>query len=268
MKESKPDELEVTVTIVQDAPTRQQAQEQLATTYRCRLNSSVRDRRVNAVSIAVMVVCAGVIGVCAAELVATRTLVTGVASAALIGILFVVLSWQRGWVEQTAETVPHRARLAAALGFFAGFCLGNVVVQPWLLEEADGPTWVLVGVGAALAFTPALLAAAVIVGRVSLGRGRVRALGWDGVLAFPLHLRLVAVLTEVDAAELGRVRDAIEVTDPTLSRQTAVQLEHVGYVKIRNVAGKRPRTWLSLTPAGRAACAGHLAALHGIADGA
>ncbi|MEO6899827.1 MAG: transcriptional regulator [Mycobacteriaceae bacterium] len=256
------------MTIAQDAPTRQQAQEQLATTDLCRLSSPVRDRRLNAVSIVVMGVCAGVLGVCAAEPFATGTLVAEVALAALISILLVVLFWQRGWVEQTAETVPHRARLTAALGFFAYFCVGNVVVQPWLLEEADGPTWALVGAGAAVAFTPAVLAAAVIGGRGTLGRGRVRAGRWDGALALPVRLRLVAALTEVDAAELGRVREAIGITDPTLSRQTAVQLEHVGYVKIRKVAGKRPRTWLSLTHTGRAACTRHLAALGDIADGA
>ncbi|HET6561565.1 MAG TPA: transcriptional regulator, partial [Marmoricola sp.] len=41
-----------------------------------------------------------------------------------------------------------------------------------------------------------------------------------------------------------------------------------GYVKVtKGYVGKRPRTWLSLTRAGRAAFTGHLVALNDIANG-
>lgn len=48
----------------------------------------------------------------------------------------------------------------------------------------------------------------------------------------PVRLNLVAALVQVDEAELAHVRDAIEVTDSTLSRHAA-QLEDVGCVEIR-----------------------------------
>jgi DNA-binding MarR family transcriptional regulator len=63
------------------------------------------------------------------------------------------------------------------------------------------------------------------------------------------------------------VRDTVEVSDSVLSRQVST-LEAAGYVKVRKgYVGKRPRTWLSLTAAGRAAYERHLTALRAIADG-
>lgn len=63
------------------------------------------------------------------------------------------------------------------------------------------------------------------------------------------------------------MRDAIDVSDSTLSRHLD-QLEHVGYVTShKGVMTARPRTWLSLTSAGRAACAQQLAALRAVAMG-
>ena len=77
----------------------------------------------------------------------------------------------------------------------------------------------------------------------------------------------MAALAQVDEAEFAHMRDAIEVSDSVLSKQ-ATQLETAGYVKIRKgYIGKRPRTWFSLTPAGRAAYHRHLEALRAIADG-
>ena len=89
----------------------------------------------------------------------------------------------------------------------------------------------------------------------------------DEAIASPVRLSLVAALARVDEAEFSHVRDAIEVTDSTLSRHAA-QLEDVGYVRIRKGhVGKRPRTWLSLSASGRAAFTRHVAALRAIADG-
>lgn len=82
----------------------------------------------------------------------------------------------------------------------------------------------------------------------------------------PVRLSIVAALAQVDEAEFALVRDTIEVSDSMLSKQ-ASQLEAVGYVKIRKGhVGKRPRTWLSLTAAGRTAYTHHLAALRAIAE--
>lgn len=87
----------------------------------------------------------------------------------------------------------------------------------------------------------------------------------DEVIHQPVRFSIVAALAGADDAEFATVRDAVEVTDSTLSKQAAV-LEKAGYVKVRKgYVGKRPRTWLSLTRSGRAAYDSHLAALRAIA---
>lgn len=89
----------------------------------------------------------------------------------------------------------------------------------------------------------------------------------DETIHAPVRFSIVAALAGVDDAEFATIRDAIEVSDSTLSKQVAV-LEKAGYVKVRKgYVGKRPRTWLSLTKDGRAAYEGHLAALRAIAGG-
>ena len=89
----------------------------------------------------------------------------------------------------------------------------------------------------------------------------------DELIHAPVRLSIVAALAQVDEAEFARVRDTVEVSDSVLSKQ-ATQLEAAGYVKIRKGhVGKRPRTWLSLTPAGRSAYTSHLDALRAIAEG-
>ena len=80
-----------------------------------------------------------------------------------------------------------------------------------------------------------------------------------------MRFSIVAALAGVDEAEFAHVRDTIEISDSVLSKQSA-QLESAGYLRIRKgYVGKRPRTWLSLTGAGRAAYARHLEALRAIA---
>ncbi|MDZ5622830.1 winged helix-turn-helix domain-containing protein [Nocardioides bizhenqiangii] len=75
----------------------------------------------------------------------------------------------------------------------------------------------------------------------------------------------MATLASVDEAEFRVVRDRVEISDSALSKQTRV-LEGAGYVKVRKGhVGKWPRTWLSLTKAGRKAYAAHLEALRAIA---
>lgn len=85
-------------------------------------------------------------------------------------------------------------------------------------------------------------------------------------LTHPVRFSLVAALNATESVEFGVVRDQLQITDSMLSRQAA-QLEELGIVAIRKgYIGKRPRTWLSLTPDGRAQWARHLAALQAIAD--
>ena len=88
----------------------------------------------------------------------------------------------------------------------------------------------------------------------------------DPVIHYPVRLSIMACLAPVAEAEFGFVRDTVEVSPPTLSKQITV-LEDVGYVQVRKgYVGKRPRTWLALTDAGRRALTGHLSALRSIAD--
>lgn len=90
----------------------------------------------------------------------------------------------------------------------------------------------------------------------------------DEVIHAPVRFSIVAALAKVDQAEFKAVRDAIEVSDSVLSKQASA-LEATGYVRIKKgYVGKRPRTWLSLTPQGRAAFEAHLAALREIAGSA
>jgi DNA-binding MarR family transcriptional regulator len=87
----------------------------------------------------------------------------------------------------------------------------------------------------------------------------------DPLIHAPVRLSIMAFLAEVDRAEFSLVRDSVELTAPALSKQVST-LEEAGYVRVeKGYVGKRPRTWLSLTPAGRRAMTQHLAALRAIA---
>ncbi|MET3861128.1 DNA-binding MarR family transcriptional regulator [Dietzia sp. 2505] len=89
----------------------------------------------------------------------------------------------------------------------------------------------------------------------------------DEVIHAPVRFSIVAALAGVDDAEFATIRDAVEVSDSTLSKQVAV-LEKAGYVKVRKgYVGKRPRTWLALSREGRRAYGSHLDALRSIAGG-
>lgn len=80
-----------------------------------------------------------------------------------------------------------------------------------------------------------------------------------------MRFSIVATLAAADKAEFSFLRDSVEVSDSTLSKQVVI-LGAAGYVKVtKGYVGKRPRTWLSLTSAGREAFTAHLATLNAIA---
>lgn len=82
----------------------------------------------------------------------------------------------------------------------------------------------------------------------------------------PIRLSILAALRGVDKAEFSLVRDVVELSDATLSKQMS-QLEEAGYLKVhKGFVGKRPRTWLALTNSGRTALQSHLEVLRQIAD--
>jgi DNA-binding MarR family transcriptional regulator len=88
----------------------------------------------------------------------------------------------------------------------------------------------------------------------------------DDLLINGVRLSVVAALDGLDRAEFALIRDAIEVTDSELSKQIAT-LEAAGYVRVdKGKVGRRPRTWLSITPDGASAYRAHLTALRDIAE--
>lgn len=84
-------------------------------------------------------------------------------------------------------------------------------------------------------------------------------------LTHPVRFSLAAALAATDELEFAAARDHLQVSDSVLSRQASA-LEEAGIVRIKKgYVGKRPRTWFSLTPAGRRTWEAHLAALREIA---
>lgn len=88
----------------------------------------------------------------------------------------------------------------------------------------------------------------------------------DDVIHSPVRFSIVAVLAAAEKAEFSYVRDTVEISDSALSKQVTT-LENAGYVKVtKGYVGKRPRTWLALTRAGRKAYTSHCQALRAIAE--
>lgn len=84
---------------------------------------------------------------------------------------------------------------------------------------------------------------------------------FDEVVHAPNRLKICAFLDATASAEFGAVRDMLGAADSVVSKHVKV-LQDAGYVKVSKPTGKgRVRTWLSLTPAGREAYRGHVAAL-------
>ncbi|HEY9330916.1 MAG TPA: transcriptional regulator [Streptomyces sp.] len=90
----------------------------------------------------------------------------------------------------------------------------------------------------------------------------------DDTIHHPSRLAVSASLSACAEADFATVRDTCGLSDSALSK-IATALEAAGYVQIRKGhVGRRPRTWLSLTPGGRDALGRHVAALQQIADSA
>jgi DNA-binding MarR family transcriptional regulator len=91
---------------------------------------------------------------------------------------------------------------------------------------------------------------------------------FDETIHAPQRLRVCAILAAVDKAEFATLRDSLDVADSVLSKHLKVLVE-AGYVTLDKPSGSgRVRTWASLTRAGRAAFAGHVAELQRLAAAA
>jgi DNA-binding MarR family transcriptional regulator len=87
---------------------------------------------------------------------------------------------------------------------------------------------------------------------------------FDELIHPSTRLAIVALLAAADWAEFAFVRERLELSDSALSKQLST-LEEAGYVDIeRPVRDRRRRVRARLTPAGRAAFDGHVAALRQI----
>ncbi|GII67151.1 MarR family transcriptional regulator [Sphaerisporangium krabiense] len=89
----------------------------------------------------------------------------------------------------------------------------------------------------------------------------------DQLIHTPVRLSIMAALVTAEKVEFRFLRDTIEVSDSLLSKHTLV-LEEAGYVKVEKAfISKKPGTWLSLTPAGRAAFQEYVTVLEKIMKG-
>jgi DNA-binding MarR family transcriptional regulator len=92
----------------------------------------------------------------------------------------------------------------------------------------------------------------------------------DDIIHQPLRLRIMAALNALqggEAIEFTRLKAIMEATDGNLGAHLAT-LEKAGYVEIeKDFAGKKPRTRVAMSAAGRSAFAQHVAFLKQILDG-
>ncbi|WP_053719592.1 transcriptional regulator [Saccharothrix sp. NRRL B-16348] len=88
----------------------------------------------------------------------------------------------------------------------------------------------------------------------------------DDVVHQKHRLGILTVAAEAKRVEFGYLRSTLELTAGNLSRHIAV-LEQAGLVAVeKGYDGKRPRTWVSVTAAGRAALAAEMTALRALVE--
>lgn len=88
----------------------------------------------------------------------------------------------------------------------------------------------------------------------------------DEVFSSLPRLKVAAFLAGCDEAEFKIIVEATDTAPSALSK-AATHLTEVGYTRIRKGhVGRRPRTWLSLTPTGKEAFTRHLEALQELTD--
>jgi DNA-binding MarR family transcriptional regulator len=86
----------------------------------------------------------------------------------------------------------------------------------------------------------------------------------DPLLQHRSRLGALVLLSDADAISFTRLRDLLRETDGNLGAQLR-KLEDAGYVEVRKEFNNRkPVSWYSLLPAGRAALRSHLKALESL----
>jgi DNA-binding MarR family transcriptional regulator len=85
--------------------------------------------------------------------------------------------------------------------------------------------------------------------------------GIDETVHQRYRLGILTITAEAKRAEFGYLQEALGLTAGNLSRHVSV-LEQAGLVQVdKGYAGRRPRTWVSITRSGRAALAAEMRAL-------
>ena len=91
---------------------------------------------------------------------------------------------------------------------------------------------------------------------------------FDELIHFPARLRVCGLLRNVDALAFRVLEEALQLPAPQVSRHLKA-LSEAGYVTVSKTASSersdaRRVAWVRLTPAGRQALDGHMAALEQI----
>jgi DNA-binding transcriptional ArsR family regulator len=82
----------------------------------------------------------------------------------------------------------------------------------------------------------------------------------------PIRLAILTVLNEADIVDFSYLKRVLNVTDGNLGRHLEV-LNVGGLVDLRKeFIGKRPRTWVAITTAGRSALVIQVEAMRSIVD--
>ncbi len=90
---------------------------------------------------------------------------------------------------------------------------------------------------------------------------------FDELIHPSTRLAVVALLAATDWADFAFVRDRLGISDSALSKQFTT-LEEAGYISVqRPLENHRRRVRAALTPCGRAAFEGHVAALQSVLAG-
>ena len=87
--------------------------------------------------------------------------------------------------------------------------------------------------------------------------------GFDELIHPATRLQIVALLAAADWADFAFIRDQLGLSDSALSKQLST-LEEACYVHIERPVSERRRVRARLTPSGRQAFNGHVAALRAI----
>ncbi|MET8760914.1 transcriptional regulator [Lentzea sp. NPDC004782] len=90
--------------------------------------------------------------------------------------------------------------------------------------------------------------------------------GLDDTVHQRHRLGVLTIAAETKRVEFSYLRSVLELTAGNLSRHITV-LEQAGLVEVeKGYEGKRPKTWLHITEAGRTALAAEMAALRALLD--